>query len=139
MKGSLLKKHGNCQNKVGTKVRQNTNSDTKYYGNQENKRKKANSNIFKFKNIHHQSLTLNMLVSWIVNITYRHKPHTVCSYRATYSFQSESAPYSYVNVKEIFAPNRSNIQSLVVATGFRPTATQFVKDHPTIWSNWLNS
>ena len=53
MKGSLLKKHGNCQNKVRTKVRQNTNSDTKYYGNQENKRKKANSNIFKFKNIHH--------------------------------------------------------------------------------------
>ena len=53
MKGSLLKKHGNCQNKVRTKVRQNTNSDTKYYGNQENKRKKANSNIFKFKNIPH--------------------------------------------------------------------------------------
>ena len=51
--GQSFKKHGNCQNKVGTKVRQNTNSDTMYYGNQENKRKKANSNIFKFKNIPH--------------------------------------------------------------------------------------
>ena len=53
MKVSLLWKHGNCQNKVGAKVLQNTNSDTKYYGNQENKRKKANSNICKFKNIPH--------------------------------------------------------------------------------------
>ena len=36
----------------------------------------------------------------------------VCSYHVTYAFQSESALYSCLNVKELFARNRREIWSL---------------------------
>ena len=37
---------------------------------------------------------------------------TVCSYHVTYTFQSESTLYSYLNVKELFARSRREIWSL---------------------------
>ena len=37
---------------------------------------------------------------------------TVCSYHVTYAFQSESTPYSCLNVKELLARNWSVIWSL---------------------------
>ena len=37
---------------------------------------------------------------------------TVCSYRVTYAFQSESTFYSCLNVKELLAQNRRKIWSL---------------------------
>ena len=34
---------------------------------------------------------------------------TVCSYHVTYTFQSESPPYSCLNVKELLARSRREI------------------------------
>ena len=57
---------------------------------------------------------LAKLAKWLscVGSTYPCSAFTVCSYHVTYVLQSESTPYSYLNVKELLARNRHHIWSL---------------------------
>ena len=45
-------------------------------------------------------------------LIYSRKKNTVCYYHVTQAFPSESTPYSCLNVKELLARNRPDIQSL---------------------------
>ena len=65
---------------------------------------------------------------------------TVCSYHVMYGFQSKSALYSCLNVKELFAWNRRDIWSLSDSNGIR-TYNLLVRkqklDHLAKLAKWL--
>ena len=48
----------------------------------------------------------------LLEINLNQKTLTVCSYHVTYTFQSESTLYSYLNVKELLACSKCKIWSL---------------------------
>ena len=54
-------------------------------------------------------------VLWVIICTVH---LTVCHYHVTYAFQSESALYSCLNVKELLARNMRDIWSLSDSNGF---------------------
>ena len=64
---------------------------------------------------------------------------TVCSYHVTHVFQSESTPYSCLNVKKLLARNRHDIWSLSDCNGTRMHRTDKYSQHSSnIWLVWVN-
>ena len=66
---------------------------------------------------------------------------TVCSYHVTYAFQSESAYYSRLNVKEVLAANRRKIWNLSDCNKTRTPNHRFRKwtlNHLAKLAKWLN-
>ena len=79
-------------------------------------------------------------MSWAVLWVFIYTVHfTVCSYHATYAFQSESTLYSYLNVKELLARNQRDIWSLSDCNGTRMHRTGKYSQHSSIiWLVWVN-
>ena len=66
---------------------------------------------------------------------------TICSYHFTYAFQSESTPYSCLNIKELLARNRRDVWSLSDYNGTR-TQNHLVRkrtfNHLAKLAKWLS-
>ena len=61
---------------------------------------------------------------------------TVYSYHVSYAFQSESALYSWLYVKELLPRSKHVIWSLSDYNWTPTQTTLFVNEHTTIWPNW---
>ena len=66
---------------------------------------------------------------------------TVCSYHATYRFQSESTLYSYLNVKKLLAQNRHKIESLSDCNWtwtYNHLVHKWILNHEAKLAKWLS-